>query len=234
MAMPAGWKPNQLPPTNLGPEQIIWKNNVMTGIINRKVAETQVITNYKVMQNQISVPLTDLDDIIVMNSHREFQSQRAGIYTRGIGTSFGTGRGRTVGDVVFMYSGRPVVIFRQIPDPTGVCRLAKTARRSLIAANKQAANVAAKSRKEKEREIQDSARIQTKENRSSKNASTLSADSGLRVSIQITCSKCGFSNSTKSRFCVKCGNSLTSTCSKCGRNNPTGSAFCNKCGFALA
>jgi hypothetical protein len=37
MAMPQGWKPNQQSGTNfnLGPEQVIWKNDVMIGIIHR-------------------------------------------------------------------------------------------------------------------------------------------------------------------------------------------------------
>ena len=55
--MPSGWRPNQNPLPNLGPEQVIWKNDVMTGIIHRKVAETQVITNLRVLQNDRAVSL---------------------------------------------------------------------------------------------------------------------------------------------------------------------------------
>ena len=43
--LPADWKPNS--PNFIATEQVIWKNNVMTGIIHRNVAETQVITNLK-------------------------------------------------------------------------------------------------------------------------------------------------------------------------------------------
>ena len=232
--MSADWKPNQFPIAIIGPEHIIWKNDITTGIINKRIIETQVITNYKVMQNQTSISLKDLDDIIVMNSHRESQSQRSGYHARGFGTSYGTGRGTTVGDVVFMYSGRPVAIFRQIADPNGVCRLAKTARRSLMAAIKQAENTEVKTRKESERKMQNTVKIQMKQNRSSKHSTTLTSDSLSSNYMQITCSKCGTSNSRGSNFCVKCGSMLSPTCSKCGRNNPTGSSFCNSCGFALA
>jgi len=232
--MPGGWKGNQSPVTGLGPEYTIWKNDITTGIIHKRVVETQIITNYKVIQNQTSVSLNDLDDIIVMNSHRESQSQRAGYYARGFGTSYGTGRGKTVGDVVFMYVGRPVIIFHQIADPSGVCRLAKTARKSLVTAIKQAEKAEAKLKKEKEMETQNIVRIQAKQNRSSILSTTTSADTELANSVQFTCSKCGNSNPINSNFCVKCGTKFSATCSKCGRTNPTGSAFCNQCGFALA
>jgi len=230
--MSAGGKRDQFPRANLGLEQVIWKNDVMTGIINRKIVETQIITNYRVIQNQTSISLADLDDIIVMNSHRESQSQRTGYYVRGFITSHGTGRGKTIGDVVFMHRGQPIVIFRQIADPTGVCRLAKTARKSFAAALKQAEKAEARLKKENDMRMQNAVRVQAKHNRPSRHASTISTSP--TDSIPATCSKCGHSNPAKSNFCVRCGSRLSPCCSKCGNDNPTGSAFCNKCGFALA
>ena len=38
-------------------------------LILRKVVETQVITNFYVMQNTRSIPLSDIDDIVIMNQH---------------------------------------------------------------------------------------------------------------------------------------------------------------------
>jgi ribosomal protein L40E len=228
MAMPPGWRPNRpYPVVNLGPENPIWKNDVMTGIINRKVVETQIITNYRVIQNQTAVSLTDLDDVIVMNSHRVSESQRMGYYRM----SYGTSKGKTVGDVMFIYRGQPVIIFRQIADPTGVSRLAKTARRSLITAMKQAEKAEAKLKKEKETEMQN---YGNKHARSNKQTKMPAVDDQASISVQITCIKCGNSNPDNSNFCIKCGNPLSSTCSKCGNSNPGGSAFCNNCGFALA
>src|SRR5688500_12572038 len=128
MTMPAGWNPNQ---TNdgkayLGPENIIWQNNVMTGIIRRKVVETQVITNFHVRQNSRWIPLSDIDDIVIMNQHRESQFQGNRYHIRGSGLSYGTGRssGKSIGDLVFIYQGQPGITFRQISDPSGVARLA--------------------------------------------------------------------------------------------------------------
>lgn len=238
MTMPQGWKPSEASSksVSLGSEQVIWKNNVMTGIIHRKVAETQIITNLRVLQNDRAVSLADLDDIVVMNSHRESQSQGQRYYVRGFGASYGTGRstGKTIGDVVFMYRGQPVIVFKQIADPSGICRLAKTAKRSLVTAMKAAEKADAILQKEKEKELQNYTKMQARQNRTVKQTRTLSVTPESNNSMQITCNKCGNSNPPDSNFCVKCGSALSSGCSKCGHNNPTGSAFCNNCGFALA
>ena len=89
-----------------------------------------------------------------MNQHRESQSQGPRLYTynRGFGTSYGYSRfsGKTIGDVVLMYGGQPVIIFKQITDPHGVCRLAKTARRSFIAAAKAAVRTSQTPKRERE------------------------------------------------------------------------------------
>ena len=235
MTLPADWKPNS--PNFIATEQVIWKNNVMTGIIHRNVAETQVITNLRVLQNDRSVSLGELDDIIVMNQHRESQSQGPRLYTynRGFGTSYGYSQssGKTIGDVVFMYGGQPVIIFKQITDPHGVCRLAKTARRSFIAAAKAAEKVQAKLQKEKEKQLQNYTKTQPTQNRPSNRKTTVLVNQD-RSFLKITCNKCGDSSPPNSNFCVKCGNALSSSCSKCGFHSPTGSAFCNNCGFALA
>lgn len=218
--MPAGSLPN------FGQEQVIWKNEVMTGIINRRVIETQIITNLRVSQNQNSISLSDLDDVIVMNSHR--QSERSGYYYRHM--SYGTGSGRTVGDVVFMRGGQPLIIFKQISDPSGVCRLAKTARRSMLSSIKQAQKDEAKLRKQQEKESRSYTTTKSKRRSQYSGSSNLVQVS----SAQISCIKCGNGNPPNSNFCVKCGNTLISNCSKCGGNSPSGSAFCNNCGFALA
>ena len=85
MTMPAGWNSNKTNDGQAypGPENIIWQNNVMTGIIHRKVVETQVITNFHVVQNSRSIPLSDIDDIVIMNQHRESQFQGNRYHFRG-------------------------------------------------------------------------------------------------------------------------------------------------------
>jgi hypothetical protein len=107
MTMPRDWNPNQTNDrqTYFGPENIIWKNDVMTGIIHRRVVETQVITNFHVIQKGRKIPLSEIDDIVIMNQHRESQFQGNRYHFRGSGMSYGTGRssGKSSGDLVFIY-----------------------------------------------------------------------------------------------------------------------------------
>ncbi|CAN5626585.1 hypothetical protein BH18THE1_BH18THE1_21060 [soil metagenome] len=125
----------------------------MTGIINRKVVETQVITNLHVLQNGRSIALGDLDDIVVMNQHRESQFPGGRYHVRGSGKSYGTGRssGRSVGDIAFIYRGQPAILFEKIPDPSGVVRLAKAARKSMLQQIKSAERQQVKLQKEQEK-----------------------------------------------------------------------------------
>ena len=250
MTMPKGWKSGQSPDAQpnaghdiqpTGQEQIIWRNDVTTGIIHRKVVETQIITNMRVMRNDRSIALSDLDDIIVMNQHRESQGQSARYYVRGFGTSYGTGhsRGKTVGDVTFIYQGRPAIVFQKIDDPYGVTRLAKAARRSLISAIKMAQKLETKAEKEKERATRlvqksESQSFQVSTKISGNRDETFVIDKNQLGGPDIVCLKCGSDNPNDAKFCGICGTSLSSSCSNCGSSNPQGASFCNKCGFALA
>lgn len=226
--MPAGWNSNQAP--NLGQEHTIWRNDVMTGIFNRRVVETQVITNLRVLQNDSrAIALSDLDDIVVMNQHRESQFQGQRYSFRGTGLSYGTGRGsgKTVGDVAFIYQGQPSIIFRNIADPSGVARLAKAARRSMIRQIKISEQMQAKLEKEQERERK---RAEISQNRSGN-------DSPTKISLkagEVMCEKCGSINPQDAKFCRICGVNITPACSQCGHLNPPGSGFCNSCGHVLA
>src|SRR5213593_1159551 len=93
-------------------EQIIWKNEVKKGFLHN--TETQTISNLRVGQNDRLFFLHILDDIIVMNRHSVSQSQYQGqrYSFRGTGVSYGYGSGRSssiiVGDVAFIYQGKPV------------------------------------------------------------------------------------------------------------------------------
>ena len=192
--MPAGWNPNQ---TNdgkayLGPENIIWQNNVMTGIIRRKVVETQVITNFHVRQNSRSIPLSDIDDIVIMNQHRESQFQGNRYHIRGSGLSYGTGRssGKSIGDLVFIYQGQPGITFRQISDPSGVARLAKAARRNMIQQIKIAQRQQIKVQKEQDR---------------LRKVSEKAGNKQFKTAAELICQKCQSANPQDALFCNKCG-----------------------------
>jgi len=197
-------------------EQIIWKNEVKKGFLHK--TETQTISNLRVGQNDRLFFLHILDDIIVMNRHSVSQSQYQGqrYSFRGTGVSYGYGSGRSssiiVGDVAFIYQGKPVIIFREIYDPSGVCRLAKTAKRSLVTLLN-----AVKKNQVKINKPKTTKRIDTVERHP-----------------RPKCFKCGETIPNDSNFCTSCGTKLSSLCSKCNESNPEGSAFCNNCGFPLA
>src|SRR5206468_711834 len=134
-------------------------------------------------------------------------------YVRGSGVSYGTGRssGKTIGDVAFIYQGQPKIIFQKIQDPSGVVRLAKAARRSMIQQIKNAEKIEAKLRKEKERELQNYSRMQSKQNMRTQTTTVSEVNDNINSSdsITMTCTKCGNSNPGNSNFCVKCGSALT-------------------------
>jgi hypothetical protein len=120
---------------NIEKERIVWRNAVTSGIIHKKIVETQLITNFRVISNNFQLPLKDVDDIVVMNQNRLSQSYHTGSYSgRYVRTGFGNSISisETRGDVVFIHLGNPTIIFRQISDPHGVARLAKATRKNAI------------------------------------------------------------------------------------------------------
>jgi hypothetical protein len=190
MTMPAGWK-QPVETTVLGTERIVWHNELTKGFFHKEVVETQRISNYRVIQNNSQISLKDIDDIVVMNQRRISQSSYMGTYTGrytrfGYGTSSSTGI--SVGDVIFMYQGRPAIIFRQITDPNGVVRLAKSARKQLLASIKVTEKLQAQSQKQINkttiREIEQ----------------TVSVDN-----TTANCPRCNSSNPKASKYCNNCG-----------------------------
>ena len=136
--MPKGWDGKKMQDDPDSPhmsESTIWSDQVTTGFFRKKVIETRYITNLRVSTNRGVVYLDQVDDIIVMNSKRMSESQYSG-YSAGRYTRYGMGTAksssRTVGDVVFMSGGQPVITIDQVQDPHGVARLAKAARKGLI------------------------------------------------------------------------------------------------------
>ena len=116
-------------------ENVLWYNEVTEGFFNKSVVETQKITNYRVYQNSAYIALSELDDIVIMNEHRVSQSDYSSFspgreYSTGFGSS--KSRSKTIGDLVFICRGTPRIIFKQIPYPQGIARLAKAARKRVI------------------------------------------------------------------------------------------------------
>jgi ribosomal protein L40E len=188
MIMPAGWKKPSDQVAGVS-EQTLWRNEITKGIFNKKVSEVHTITNYRVMQNDSEVLLKDINDIVVMNQHRASQSQYTGTSTdRYARVGFGSSRStsKMIGHLVFIYQGRPYITFSQISDPHSVARLAKAARRQILAAIKAAEKIEARSKKEQEK----------RPNRE-RNA--------------IICLWCNNTNPQESKYCKNCGFRLSET-----------------------
>jgi ribosomal protein L37E len=126
-----------------------------------------------------------------MNQHRASESQHTGYYSGMYYSRFGYGSGsstsKTVGDVVFLYQGRPAIVFRQIADPYGIARLAKAERKRILGM------------------IKATQKIQTQRERVKK---TVTKNSEQRQG-QAICARCGFINDKASNYCSKCGFNLS-------------------------
>jgi hypothetical protein len=210
MTVPAGWKAS-IETTVMRIEKTIWHNEITKGIFKKQVVDTQGITNYRVIHNNSQILLKDVDDIVVMNQHRVSQSSYMGTstgrYARfGYGSS--TSKGISVGDVVFMYQGRPYIIFKQIADPNGVVRLAKSARKQLLTAIKAAEKLRSQSQKEVSKKTTTKRNI--KENDRVNNNNNIA-----------NCPRCSSSNPKGSKYCNNCGfridNNINDT--KTGQSN---------------
>jgi hypothetical protein len=114
-------------------ESIIW-HNVLTE--SKHATWLDVITNQRIIEYSFqqhganAIALSALEDVIVMNQKRMTQSTRSGSYgrskyhTAGTGTSSSTGV--TIGNVVFVSQGRPIITFYNIQDPRGLVKLVKS------------------------------------------------------------------------------------------------------------
>jgi hypothetical protein len=215
MTMPAGWKPTS-EQAALGREETLWRNQITQGIFKKRVVEVHTITNYRVLRNDKGIMFKDIDDVVVMNQHRVSQSNYMGT-SYGRYARFGTGstqsKSKTVGDVVFMRQGKPVITFSQIADPHGVVRLAKSAKRSVTQALKTEEKKNKQLQRDRERDM-------------------VERPSRGRRDI-VVCSHCKNENQKGSKICNNCGAKLQNACPNCGTNNPENSAFCSQCGSKL-
>jgi hypothetical protein len=127
-------------------EVILWLNEIRKSVWHKlhtkhtkKVTQTQEITNYNVVLSQdnegtIKIPLVELDDVLVMNSHSVSQSSysrfSSGRYFRPYYDSSNS-NSRQVGDLVFLRDGKPEIIFRNISSPGRVQSLVNAQRKRL-------------------------------------------------------------------------------------------------------
>ena len=175
-------------------ENVLWYNEVTEGFFNKSVVETQKITNYRVYQNSAYIALSELDDIVIMNEHRVSQSDYSSFspgreYSTGFGSS--KSRSKTIGDLVFICRGTPRIIFKQIPYPQGIARLAKVARKRVIEDMKRSVEISkAQLQQQQQQKERSNKRVRTSSNK------------------VITCALCSRTNSEGFEYCSNCGFSL--------------------------
>jgi hypothetical protein len=177
------------------------------GIIRKKITKSMVVTNFRIMaidhEQKIERSkfvilhlLPNIDDVIVMNTHRVSQSVGYGFYgyryTTGI--RFSSGTSKTVGDIVFIVNTQKST-WIGIPDPTGLKNFIKSIKRTMY---------------------DPLTKLETKSSRGGipcpdcglQNSKNSKFCNNCGKNLASVCSKCGTSNPLNSSFCSKCGFSL--------------------------
>lgn len=124
-------------------EQVIFSYSLQKGWISKHLAKIYCVTNFRVFEwNEEKgtmdglVLLRDLEDVLVWNSRRIYTGTHVGGYSslyKGVGATGGFSRGQsvTVGDVVFMSKGRPVLVWPSTTNPVELKRLVLTIKKEL-------------------------------------------------------------------------------------------------------
>lgn len=201
-------------------EQLLWSDDGFNWLGFGSYQWFKALTNFRVFYydfkahqcNSMSLPM--VESVVVANKRRESRSHHQG-EIQGRDTSLGKysqtqGYGETesvsVGDVLFMHGGKPLVTFQGVEDPDGMAQMARSA----------------------VEQARKNTRMAAKEETVPTARTTLpSQPQGA------PCKKCQSYNPEGSAFCNKCGARLNFGCGKCGHANPEGSKFCNECGEKL-
>ena len=208
--------------TGLKPEETIWCRINHDGVVNRKLKNFEVVTNYRIYfmdctQDEFRDGVKVLTsyylanaDVVVNNSKRVSNSTRTGSYAgvglRGIrsGTYGGTSnsQSQTIGDVSIMNEGIEEYTFYGVLDPQGLKNILKSIFKNQSQFRKKCDKY-------------------------------IDLATGGVSSNDVPCPKCNSGNPKNSKFCNDCGEKLQLECPSCNKVNPLGSKFCNECGEKL-
>lgn len=167
-------------------ESTIWSHYEQRGFIQKHFSKIYAITNFRIFTYDFEIRkmtgllmMQDLDDIVVTDTYRSYVSTRYGAY--GYGLSGGQSRGQsvTMGKIIFMSSGKPIISLNGINDPNGLKRLTLSVKKALYP------------KKELQRFL------------------TGVKDDSLSIIRNVSvCLHCGERNVRDSSFCSKCGRVL--------------------------
>ena len=160
-----------------------------------------IVTNFRIIvidheKNNLTMLhlLPNIDDVVVMNTHRVSQSVGYGISTGSYvrtGQRFSSGTSKTVGEIAFIVNGQKIA-WGGIPDPTGLKNFIKSIKRTMY---------------------DPLTKLQTKSSRAGipcpgcglQNPKSSKFCNNCGKSLASICSKCRTSNPINSSFCSKCG-----------------------------
>jgi len=174
-------------------EVLLWYRIDTKGVIHRNITWIEAITNYRVFQYNFEnhgincIILSGLDDVAVTNRYRVSQGQNYGVFTgqrygsmrSGFYTSTGNSKSTSIGDVVFICNGKPLIQLNQVSDPSGVTKLVQSARKHLLGLQK----IVIKAQKKND---------------------VIQVD---KINSKV-CPDCNFKNPTSSKYCNQCGTKL--------------------------
>jgi hypothetical protein len=187
-------------------EVLLWSFvNRMKGIINKTAVESLAVTNFRIVRiDELNkkvygyIPISTLDDIVVMNTQLISESMGYALYTESYaelsGPQFSSGTSRIVGDIIFLVHGQQVP-WLGIPDPEGLKNFILSIKKIMYDP------------------LTD---LQTKTYQAEikcggcglQNARDSKFCNGCGKSLSTICSKCGNSNPFNSSYCNKCGFTL--------------------------
>ncbi|MDN5846892.1 MAG: zinc ribbon domain-containing protein [Candidatus Nitrosocosmicus sp.] len=210
-------------------EEIVWNNIKTKGIINKKIAWLDLITNYRIYQYDFVnhsgkvVLISAIEDVVVGNQRRISDSYLYGSYAKSRDAASGYGKTKTtstaIGDISIFALGKPYIVFKEISDPSGVTKLIKSLKYQcnfIMDTNPS---------------IQDNETVldDTHDYTFDKFETVLSKND------EIICSNCKKGNIKNSKFCSHCGAKYNTErkCNRCSNVNLPDAVFCNRCGNRL-
>lgn len=124
-------------------EQYLWSHTEQKGFWQKHFSKIFAVTNFRIFIYDFEIKkmtglllLSEMDDIVVIDTYRSYNSIRYGAYgsfARGFGVSGGQSQGQSVsyGKIVFLSSGNPIISIGGISDPNGLKRLTLSVKKAL-------------------------------------------------------------------------------------------------------